>query len=232
MKKIFIILSIFAILPCRLVASSPYSVSLHVGYAHNPIYGSYANFDVESYMPINKYFEAEANIRTSTANVHTVGLQMRPKFPLPVGELYIDYRALLNMVQRDDFLDFAHAISGGYRMQYVDVQVGTFSRTMVAMPYNAHIGDEMVCEPFNLMYRVEAYVRPETSPWNISLSLANFDTYQMERMWQPMFYLGGWYDVNDNWRVSINGKLKLAGMFHLNAHNFAAEIRAGVEYKF
>lgn len=220
------------ILPCRLLASSPYSLSAHVGYGNNLTYGSYANFDISAYLPINQHFEAEAIARMSTANTYTIGLQLRPKFALPIGELYVQYCALLNMQKRDDYLDFVHAISGGYRMQYVDVQVGTFSRVMVPLPYEAYTGEEMVCEPFNLLYRVEVFVRPETSPWNISLALANVDDYQMERMWQPMFYLGGWYDLTNHLRVSLQGKLKLAGMFHLNAHYYASEISAGVQYKF
>ena len=90
----------------------------------------------------------------------------------------------------------------------------------------------MILEPFDAVYRVEAFVRPQTSPWNISLCLSNMDNYQVERMWQPMFYLGGWYDITKHWRVRLSGKYKLAGMFHLNAHYYGAEVRAGVEYRF
>ena len=43
-----------------------YNVSLHVGYAHNLTYGSYANFDIDAYMPVNQHFDMQANIRTST----------------------------------------------------------------------------------------------------------------------------------------------------------------------
>ena len=41
-----------------------YSVSLHVGYGHNLTYGSYANFDIDAYLPINRHFDMQANIRT------------------------------------------------------------------------------------------------------------------------------------------------------------------------
>ena len=233
MKKLFIFLAIC--LPAIAYGqdtASPYSLSLHAGYGHNLTHGAMANFDLESYLPIHQYFEAEANIRVSTTNNYAFGIELRPKFALPIGELYIEDRLLSNIVKCDDYIDFVHAISAGYRMQYVNVQVGMFSRILIPQPYTYHTGDEMISEPFNLMYRVEVLVRPETAPWNISLALSNVDTYQMERMWQPMFYLGGWYDVNDNWRVSINGKLKLAGMFHLNAHYYASEVKVGAQYRF
>lgn len=211
---------------------NPYSLSLHVGYGHNLTYGSHANFDIDAYMPINPHFDMQANIRTSTANVHTLGAQLRPKFGLPVGELYVEDRLMLRLAQRDSYMDFVHAISLGYMMQYVNVQVGMSNRIITPLPYIQRSEDAMILEPFDCVYRVEAFVRPKTSPWNISLCLSNMDNYQIERMWQPMFYLGGWYDVNEHWRVRLSGKMKLAGMFHLNAHYYGAELRAGAEYRF
>lgn len=232
MKKILLILCIVALFPYRLIASSPYSISLHTGYAHNLTYGSYANFDIDAYMPVVQYFEMQSNVRLSTANTYAIGVQLRPKFTLPVGEIYLEDRLLMNIIKRYEYSDFVQSLSAGYRMQYVDVQVGMSTRVIIPMPYEYFTGDELICEPFDLIYRVEAFVRPKTSPWNISLSVANIDNYQVERMWQPMFYLGGWYDINEHWRVSLSGKMKLAGMFHLNAHYYGAELRAGVEYQF
>ena len=211
---------------------SQYSVSLHAGYGHNLTYGSYANFDVDAYMPINQHFDMQANVRTSTANFHAMGVQLRPKFILPIGELYIEDRLLMRFMSRDSFRDFVHALSVGYKMQYVNVQVGMATRIITPLPYINRSEDEMILEPFDAVYRVEAFVRPQTSPWNISLCLSNMDNYQVERMWQPMFYLGGWYDITKHWRVRLSGKYKLAGMFHLNAHYYGAEVRAGVEYRF
>lgn len=209
-----------------------YKISLHTGYAHNLTYGSYANFDVDAYLPIHQHFDMQANLRTSTANSHSLGVQLRPKFALSIGELYIEDRLMMRFIARDEFNEFLHAISLGYMMEYVNVQVGLYTRVIQPLPYTRNSGDELICEPFDVLYRVEAFVRPRTSPWNISLALANVDNYQIERMWQPVFYLGGWYDINEHWRVRMSGKLKLAGMFHLNAHYYASELRVGAEYKF
>ncbi len=214
------------------LGDSAYTVSIHAGYANNLTYGSYGNFDINAYLPINQHFDMQANVRTSTANFFTMGVQLRPKFVLPVGELYLEDRLMMRFVNRDSFRDFVHAFSVGYKMQYVNVQVGMSNRIITPLPYTKRSGDEMILEPFDAVYRVEAFVRPQTSSWNISLALANIDNYQVERMWQPMFYLSGWYDVNEHWRVLMSGKMKLAGMFHLNAHYYGAEVRVGAEYRF
>ena len=238
MKTLFFIFTLGSLLftPMAMAQVQPgntrYSVSLHAGYGHNLTYGLMANFDIDAYLPINKHFDMQANIRTSTANVHTMGVQLRPKFALPVGELYVEDRLMMRWVSRDQFNDLVHALSVGYMMQYVNVQVGMSNRIIMPLPYILHSQDEMILEPFDAVYRVEAFVRPQSSPWNISLCVSNMDNYQVERMWQPMFYLGGWYDVNEHWRVRMSGKMKLAGMFHLNAHYYGAELRAGAEYRF
>lgn len=234
MKKRIMItfVGVLALFSNPLCASEQYSISLDMGYGHNLTYGSFANFDLGAYMPLNTHFEMQANVRMSTANTYAVGVQMRPKFALPVGEMYIEDRLLTSFIRREQFLDFVHALSVGYRMQYVNVQLGMTNRVMLPPTYELSSGDTFVCEPFDLLYRLEVYVRPATSVWNLSLALANVDEYQIERMWQPMFYLGGWYDIDEHWRISLNGKLKLAGMFHLNAHYYASEVRVGAEYKF
>lgn len=234
MKKRIIItfVGVLALFSNPLCASEQYSISLDMGYGHNLTYGSFANFDLGAYMPLNTHFEMQANVRMSTANTYAVGVQMRPKFALPVGEMYIEDRLLTSFIRCEQFLDFVHALSVGYRMQYVNVQLGMTNRVMLPPTYELSSGDTFVCEPFDLLYRLEVYVRPATSVWNLSLALANVDEYQIERMWQPMFYLGGWYDIDEHWRISLNGKLKLAGMFHLNAHYYASEVRVGAEYKF
>lgn len=238
MKKIFFIVALCSLLlaPAAMaqvqLSDSQYAVSLHVGYGHNLTYSSMANFDIDAYMPINQYFEMQANIRTSTANYHTVGIQLRPKFELPKGELYLEDRLMARFIARDQVNEFLHAISIGYRMQYIDVQLGLINRVMMPLPYERNTLNKYIVEPFQLLYRVEGFVRPVTSSWNIAIAISNADNYMIERPWTPMLYLGGWYDVNEHWRVRLSGKYKNAGMFHMNAHYYAAEVRVGAEYRF
>jgi len=58
------------------------------------------------------------------------------------------------------------------------------------------------------------------------------DDYQMERMWQPLFMIGAWYDVTDHWRINMGVQCKPTGMFHLDATFYGATLRAGFSYKF
>lgn len=238
MKKLFFIFTLGCLLmaPMAMAQVQPgdttYSVSLHAGYGHNLTYGSMANFDIDAFMPINQHFEMQANVRTSTANYHNIGVQLRPKFALPKGELYLEDRLMARLIARDEVNEFLHAISLGYRMQYVDVQVGLINRVIMPLPYERNTLDKYIVEPFQLLYRLECFVRPVTSPWNIAIAISNADDYMIERPWTPMLYLGGWYDIDSHWRLRLSGKYKNAGMFHMNAHYYAAEVRVGGEYRF
>ena len=193
--------------PLLVLAANPgfgertYSLTGMAEYSYNTTWGHHANFDVQALMPFNPHFEMEAKLQFSTANVHTGVLQMRPKFELPVGELFLETDVLCKLVARNRVSDLDMALALGYRMDYVSVTLGVFGRVIHDWDRNRHSNESYVVEPFNMLYRLEVFVRPQNNPWNLSFLLTNTDDYQMERMWQPLFAVGAWYNVTDHWRV-------------------------------
>lgn len=235
MRKLFTLLILA--LPVLLLAQvqdgdSRYSVSFNAGYAYNKTYQSFGNFDLGAYLPFNEHVEAQADLRFSTANVHSFGLQVRPKITLPVGCLYFDTRLLYRNFARNGFNEYSGDVLIGYRMQYINVALGCGMRVITPFHYEWHSLDNPVLEPFIFTYKVEGFIRPQTSPWNISLCISNMDDYQIERVWQPLFMLGGWYNIDRNWRVRLSTECKPTGMFHLNAAFYGIDVRTGVEYRF
>ena len=201
-------------------------------YSFNRTWGHHANFDVQALMPINKHFEMEAKLQFSTANVHTGAVLLRPKFELPVGEMFVETDMLYKAVARNRMSDMTAALGLGYRMDYVSVTLGLFSRVFINWDRSIHTDETYVVEPFNLLYRLEVFCRPQDNPWNLSFIISNVDDYQMERMWQPLFMVGAWYDVTDHWRINLGVQCKPTGMFHLDASFYGATARAGFTYRF
>lgn len=236
MKKLStLILLLAAMLPAMAqvqYGTNQYAVRMNIGYQHNTTYGSHAGFDFGAFMPINEHFEMQADLRFTTANAHAFGVQLRPKFAVPVGEMFIDARLLSGLYEKDGFNDLVQAIGVGYRMDYVSVQLGMSTRLVIPYPYDWHDGSNIIVEPFNLCYRVEAFVRPQTSPWNISFCISNMTDYQIERLWQLIFMANGRYNIDEHWQVNLSALCKPTGMFHLNAKYYAAEVRAGFAYNF
>lgn len=211
---------------------SRYTISFLPEYGYNLSWGHMANFNVQALLPINPYFEAQANLQLSTANVYTTHLVFRPKFTLPAGELFIDGGLYYCSFARSSQWQFVGAVSLGYRMDYISAQVGFYSRVMDMYHRDWNSTAAYNCEPFNLLYRIQVYVRPQRENWNLSLAVANADDYQYERMWAPFIQLEGRYDISEHWRIRLETELKLAGMFHMNAELYSAYVRAGFSYRF
>ncbi len=237
MKKTLLFLLLSA-LSAALSAANPgfgdrrYSVSGLVEYSYNKTWGHHANFDIQSLMPINPHFEMEARLQFSTANVHSGALQLRPKFELPVGELFLETDVYYRAFARNRIGDITAALGVGYRMDYVSITLGVFSRVIDDWNRSWYTDESFVVEPFNLLYRIEVFCRPQNNNWNLSFMFSNIDDYQMERMWQPLFGIGAWYDINEHWRLNFMAQCKPTGMFHLDATFYGATGRVGFTYRF
>lgn len=237
MKKTLLFLLLSA-LSAALSAANPgfgdrrYSVSGMVEYSYNKTWGHHANFDIQSLMPINPHFEMEARLQFSTANVHSGALQLRPKFELPVGELFLETDVYYRAFARNRIGDITAALGVGYRMDYVSITLGVFSRVIDDWDRSWYTDESFVVEPFNLLYRIEVFCRPQNNNWNLSFMFSNIDDYQMERMWQPLFGIGAWYDINEHWRLNFMAQCKPTGMFHLDATFYGATGRVGFTYRF
>jgi hypothetical protein len=107
-----------------------YSLTTMAEYSYNVSWGHHANLDVKALMPINPHFEMEAKLQLSTANVYTGVVQLRPKFELPVGELFIETDVLYRAIARNRMGDMTAALGIGYRMDYVSVTLGMYGRVM------------------------------------------------------------------------------------------------------
>ena len=209
-----------------------YRLTVMGEYSYNKTWSHHGNFDIQALMPFNRYFEMEAKVQLSTANVYTGALNIRPKFELPVGEMFIETDLMYRAVARNRIGDITASIGVGYRMDYVSITLGSFCRVMDDWNRSWYEDANYVVEPFNLLYRLEVFCRPQNNFWNLSFMFSNVDDYQMERMWQPLFSVGAWYDVTDHWRINFGAQCKPNGMFHLDATFYGATFRTGFTYKF
>ncbi len=232
MKKTLFILLCFLIANSAWLKAQDYSLTAYANYGYNLTWGNYGGATAVAYLPINPHFEAELGVRALSSNVHTFEGDLRPVFPLPVGDLYLSTHLIYTTSFRNRIQDLAASVGVGYRMDYVDVQFGLHARMYDSFGRDKHSLEQVIFEPPHLLYGVEAYVRPQTCNWNISLRLANFDQFQMERMWQPLFRIGGRYDIDSHWRVLADVTCKPTGMFHLCATFYGIDARAGFTYSF
>ena len=236
MKRTIFFLALLC--PVMLLAANPgfgerkYSLTAMAEYSYNTTWGHHANMDVQALLPFNPHFEMEAKLQFSTANVHTGVLQIRPKFELSVGEMFIETDLGYRVVARKRIGDITAGVGVGYRMDYVSVMIGSYCRVIDDWDRDWHSSENYVVEPFNLLYRIEVFCRPQDNNWNLFFMFSDMDDYQLERMWQPLFSIGAWYNVTDHWRLNFGAQCKPTGMFHLDASFYGATFRTGFSYKF
>lgn len=245
MKKLLFSIALLALCSISAIAQQrPYSITLLGEYGYNKTWEHFGGAELRAFMPFNEHVETTFAFEGLSSNMYTLSGTIRPKFPLPVGEMFVDASVLYSAVQRNRIHDFAGALSLGYRMDYVDFQVGCFSRSMV--PYNRMwpSEDEIMTEPFNLLYRLSFNVRPLCENWNLFFGMTNFTELEFERMWQPIFFMKAYYEIKpknnfqydyhaaDHFRILAEIYCKPAGMFHLDASFYGIKAKVGVMYKF
>lgn len=233
MKRIFALLPLF-LAPVVLLADDnkkAISIKTQAEYGYNYAWRHYGTLAVSGYFPINDYFDLSAGVQANTANVYAVDGRAIVNFPLKVGRLSLENRFLYRAFAAYDTHELNAAVSVGYAMNYFRVSAGFFGKLYGQSPFRSD-GDNVsfVTEPFNLLWNIEAHVRPDSCVWNLGIRAANFDDFQIERFNQPIFTLLGRYDIDAHWRIWADVACKPTGMFHVTANFYAINTHIGFIY--
>ena len=239
MKKLSLIL-LFAV--SGIILSQPFSQAREYGrdryevgiggvYSFNTTTSHHGGVQVEGFLPIHKYVEADIDVGWNGPGTAFGALIARPKLPLPCGELFLDAGAQYRSIFDFQTSEFVGLGTIGYRMDYVSAQVGIFGRIIFSKGDIA-IENSKVREQVNLAYKLSFSVRPASSRWNAGGGFTNITPYECERMWQPMFFINGWYCITGSLRVEAEVMVKPTGIFHQAASFYGAKASLGICYRF
>lgn len=232
-KTIIRVLLVTGLLLPATVFAGDYSFSatgaLAGGYNH--VWGVYAGADLHGAMAVGDHLDVKADFEALTSGTVSLGATARPKLQFGAGSLYLDTGVLFRFVG-DGLFDFVTEGSLGWKMKHIEVRAGLYSRTIGNLNTDIHSVEECVCEPFNLMYLGQYNIKGDDSDWDIWGGCANFTSFEYERCWSPIFYLGGRKDLNDSLTLFGQTEIKPTGMFHLNACFYGIICRLGAVYSF
>ena len=215
----------------RTYGSDRYSISAYADYGYNSSWRNYGGLDVRGFFPLTGHFEMTANAEILTSGVFSASITASPKFRLPVGEIFIDGTVNCRNLFKYNVAELVIAASAGYRMDYASVQLGLFYRGIFDTGKSS--GGSYVGEtPLDMVYRAAFCVRPQRSRWNAGGGVTNYDEYEYERMWQPMFFIDGHYDLNEKLTLLACIRIKPAGIFHQMASFYGIGTKIGVSCKF
>lgn len=199
------------------------------GYNHT--YRWYGGTDLKGVLHVDNT-DITLNFEALTEKTFSLGFTASTSFQVCTnGFVFVDGTLHTRVFPQYDAYEVVYAGSVGYKMRHFSVQLGMFSRTMDALARGWHSTDSPVTEPFNLLYKAKYSIMGFDHNWDIYFVCANYNDYEYERMWEPMFSMGGHWDFKDRWRALAEGTLKPAGQFHGTIKFYEAVLRVGVMYK-
>lgn len=200
-----------------------------VGY--NLTYKWYGGTDLKGVLHIDNT-DVILNLEALTAKTTSMGVTVIPSYRVcHNGFVFLEGTLHSRIFAKYKAYEFVYAASAGYRMRHFSAQFGLFSRTMDALGRDWHSVDNFVTEPFNLLYKVKISVMGFDHKWDVFLVASNFNDYEYERMWEPIFSLGGRWDFKERWGALAELTMQSAGMFHGTVKFYGAMLRFGVTYK-
>jgi hypothetical protein len=234
-RLVFLLICILSVTLLDAQEVKRHSISADVGamglVGFSNTYRWYSGVDLKGNMHVDNT-DVALNFEALTANVYSIGMTVRPNFEVcENGIVFAEGTLHSRFFGIYKTYEFVYAGSVGYRMRHFEVQLGLFSRTIDAFGRNWHSVENYVTEPFNLLYRAKVSVMGFDNPWDVYFIGGNFNDYEYERMWEPIFSVGGRWDFRDRWSAVAEWTLEPAGMFHGTVKFYDAIFRIGVTYK-
>ncbi|MBO7074490.1 MAG: hypothetical protein J6W12_06245 [Bacteroidales bacterium] len=197
----------------------------------NNTYRWYEGADLKGVLHIDNN-DFYLNLEALTPKVYSVGLSVRPGIELCRNGLgYLDVSVNSRFFGKYKIYEFVYSASLGFRMRHFDVQLGLFTKIIDDFNSSWDVVESRIKEPFNVLYKLRISIMGFDNPWDIYLTGANFNEFEYERMWEPLFSLGGRWNFKGRWSAVAEGTLKPAGMFHGDVRFYEAVLRIGVVYK-
>ena len=198
---------------------------------YNLTYKGYGGADLKGVFHVDNT-DFTVNFEALTAKTFSLGVTVGHSFNVcDNGFVFLDGTLHSRIFGRYKTYEFVYAGSVGFRMRHFSVQAGLFSRTIDAFGRDWHSLQNYVTEPFNFLYKVIISVMGFDHPWDVYLVGTNYNDFEYERMWEPIFSLGGRYDFKERWSAIAEGTLEAAGIFHGTVKFYEAIMRVGVSFR-
>ena len=234
-RLVFLLICLFSMTVLNAQEARKHAISADVEakglVGFNNTYRWYEGLDMKGVLHIDNT-DFTLNIEALTEKTFSLGLTGSQAFKVcDRGYVFVDGTIHTRVFPQYDVYEVVYAGSVGYKMRHFSVQMGMFSRTIDMISRSWHSLDSPVTEPFNLLYKFKYSIMGFDNKWDIDLTFANYNDYEYERMWEPMFSMGGRWDFKDRWSAVAEGMLQPAGQFHGTIKFCEATLRAGIIFK-
>ena len=145
---------------------------------------------------------------------------------------YLENRYLYRRFTSYGLQEFNAVLTIGYRNIHWNFQLGLCNRYIAEVPLRLNGGEGVIFEPMNVVFNIEGNLFGPDHPWNIDAGVSNYREFIIERVTLFYYNLHGYYDINNQWRLTGEGGLHPAGVLNLSAQYNGYFINIGVTYKY
>ncbi|MBR1850305.1 MAG: hypothetical protein IJ789_02915 [Bacteroidales bacterium] len=128
--------------------------------------------------------------------------------------------------------EFAGALLLGYTNRHWDFRLGFANRYTAELVQRANGGMGTVCEPMNLMFRIEGWLYEGSAQWNVGGRFSNMGDFFMERMTVWTYSLCGYYTLPSGTRLEGELGFHPVGSLNLTASYDGFYIHLGAARRF
>jgi hypothetical protein len=229
MKRLFII----AILVLSSFVANAQHVKAYTEYDYNRTQKSRANFVIGSDFQLADNMHLDLGLLAGTQNRYALNVA----YQLDLlngkrGTLFLENRYLYRLFPSYKLQEFNAMLNVGYRNIHWIFKFGLCNRYIAEIPLRKDGGEGTIFEPMNVSFDVEYNLFAQDHPWNVGCGISNYREFIIERFTLFYYTLHGYYDINEQWRVTAETGLHPAGVLNLSAQYNGFFFNLGCTFKY
>ena len=131
--------------------------------------------------------------------------------------LFIENRYLYRFFSAYKLQEFNAMLSLGWHTSHWDLKLGLCNRYIAEVPLRINGSESVIFEPMNVVFDVEYNLFTQDHNWNIGAGISNYREFIIERVTLFYYDLHGYYDINNQWRLTAEAGLHPCGVLNLSA---------------
>ena len=202
-------------------------------YDYNRTEQSRGNIAIATDFQLAKNIHFDLGFQVGTQNRYALNLAYQLNLlDTKKGTLYLENRYLYRLFPSYKLQEFNALLDLGWKNSHWNFQFGLCNRYIAEIPLRKNGGEGVVFEPMNVVFNIEGNLFTQDHPWNIGCGISNYREFIIERVTLFYYTMHGYYDINEQWRVTGEAGLHPAGVLNLSSQYNGFFFNIGCTYKY
>ena len=194
---------------------------------------SRGNFVAASDFQLANNIHLDLGFQTSTQSRYALNVAYQiDLLQAKKGTLFLENRYLYRIYPAYKLQEFNALLDFGWRNTHWKFQFGLCNRYIAEIPLRKNGGEGVIFEPMNVVFNIEGNLFDENHPWNIGCGISNYREFVIERVTLFYYTIHGYYNLNEDWRITSEAGLHPAGVLNLSSQYNGFFVNIGCTYNY